>query len=129
MTVNGVNHVAIIASNLEKSKNFYITKLGLKPIFELDRPDKKSTIVYLNAGNIIIELFSFPNPPKRLSWPEACGLRHLAFTVDDVEATVTTPKGRGIESEPIRIDSRTGKKMTFIKDPDDLPIEITESRS
>ncbi len=126
MLFNRVHHVAIIVSDFEKSKDFYINKLGLKVIGEIDRPERKSKILYLNTGNAIIELFSFPNPPKRLSHPEACGLRHLAFEVDSIEETIKNLNRLGIETEPIRIDLRTGKKMTFLKDPDNLPLEINE---
>ena len=126
MLFNKVDHIAIIASDLEKSKKFYIEKLGMKIIGELDRPERQSKIVYLDAGNAIIELFSFPNPPKRLAWPEACGLRHLAFEVNNINQAVAELKGRGIETENIRINQRNGKRMTFFKDPDDLPLEINE---
>ena len=126
MLFNKVDHIAIIASDLEKSKEFYIEKLGMKIIGELDRPERQSKIVYLDAGNAIIELFSFPNPPKRLAWPEACGLRHLAFEVNNINQAVAELKGRGIETENIRINQRNGKRMTFFKDPDDLPLEINE---
>ena len=126
MLFNKVDHIAIIASDLEKSKEFYIEKLGMKIIGELDRPERQSKIVYLDAGNAIIEVFSFPNPPKRLAWPEACGLRHLAFEVNNINQAVAELKGRGIETENIRINQRNGKRMTFFKDPDDLPLEINE---
>jgi glyoxylase I family protein len=126
MLFNKVHHVAIIASDLEKSREFYVNKLGLKVIGEIDRPERQSKILYLDAGNTIIELFSFPNPPKRLSFPEACGLRHLAFEVDNIEETIKGLNKLGIDTEDIRTDLRTGKKMTFFNDPDDLPIEITE---
>ena len=126
MLFNRIHHVAIIASDFEKSRDFYVNKLELKVIGELDRPERKSKILYLDAGNVIIELFSFPNPPKRLAWPEAAGLRHMAFEVDDFEATIKRLNDMGIETEPVHIDARTGKKMTFFKDPDDLPLEIDE---
>jgi glyoxylase I family protein len=122
-----VNHVAVIVSNLEVSWDFYINKLGFTLIHELDRPERQSTILYLDAGNCIIELFSFPAPPKRLARPEACGLRHLAFTVDDFDSTIEKLNGMNIPTEPVRVDARTGKKMTFFKDPDDLPLEICEA--
>lgn len=127
MLFNRVHHIAIIASDFEKSKDFYVNKLGLNVIDEIDRPERKSKILYLNANNTIIELFSFPDPPKRLAWPEAAGLRHIAFQVDDFEVIIKKLNKMGIQTEPVRIDTRTGKKMTFFKDPDDLPLEINEN--
>lgn len=126
MLFNRIHHIAIIASDIEKSKYFYVNKLGLKVIREIDRPERKSKILYLDAGNSIIELFSFPNPPKRLAWPEACGLRHIAFEVDNIEEAIKKLNVLDIETESVRVDIRTGKKMTFFKDPDDLPLEIDE---
>ncbi len=126
MLFNRVHHTAIIASDFEKSKDFYVNKLGFEVIGEVDRPERKSKIIYLDAYNTMIELFSFSDSPKRLAWPEACGLRHLAFEVDNIEETIEKLSKLGIETEPIRVDLRTGKKMTFFKDPDDLPLEICE---
>jgi len=119
-----VNHVAIIVSDLEISRDFYVNKLGFPLVFRLDRPEQRSTILYLDAGNCMIELFSFPDPPARPSEPEACGLRHLAFTVDDFDAVIAQLNSRHIGTEPVRTDARTGKRMTFFRDPDGLPIEI-----
>lgn len=126
MVLKKINHIAIIVSNFEISKEFYVNELGFQVIHQIDRPERQSSILYLDAGNTIIELFSFPSPPKRLTYPEACGLRHLAFDVDDFEETLSKLNKLGIETEPVRIDDRTGKKMTFFKDPDDLPLEICE---
>ncbi|MCK5474423.1 MAG: VOC family protein [Candidatus Aenigmarchaeota archaeon] len=126
MLFNRVHHTAIIVSDFEKSKDFYVNKLGFGVIGEVDRPERKSKIIYLDAHNTMIELFSFSNPPKRLAWPEACGLRHLAFEVDNIKETIEKLNKLGIETEPLRSDIRTGKKMTFFKDPDDLPLEIRE---
>jgi glyoxylase I family protein len=126
MNLNTINHIAIIVSNFEKSKDFYVNKLEFKIITQIDRKDRNSSILYLEAGDIIIELFSFPNPPQRLSYPEACGLRHLAFTVKNFDKTIDKLTALGIEVEDVRIDERTGKKMTFFKDPDDLPLELCE---
>ncbi|MCK4550712.1 MAG: VOC family protein [Candidatus Aenigmarchaeota archaeon] len=126
MIFNRIHHTAIIVSDFEKSKDFYVNKLGFEVIGEVDRPERKSKILYLDANNAMIELFSFSKPPKRLAWPEACGLRHLAFEVDNIEETIEKLNKLGIETEPIRVDLRTGKKMTFFKDPDDLPLEICE---
>ena len=126
MLFNKIDHIAIIASDLEKSKRFYSEKLGFKVVGTLDRPERKSKIIYIDAGNAMIELFSFPNPPKRLTWPEACGLRHLAFEVDNLDKAVAELKHQGIETEPIRLNQKNSKRMTFFKDPDDLPLEINE---
>ncbi|MDX9970327.1 MAG: VOC family protein [Candidatus Gracilibacteria bacterium] len=126
MILKNVNHIAIIVSDFEISKEFYINKLGFKAIHQIDRPERQSSILYLDAGNAIIELFSFPSPPKRTSYPEACGLRHLAFNVENFDETIIKLNEIGIETEPVRTDDRTGKKMTFFKDPDDLPLEICE---
>ena len=126
MILKKVNHVAVVVSNLDVSREFYVGKLGFKLIHQIDPPERKSTILYLDAGNAIIELFSFPDPPKRITDPEACGLRHLAFDVENFDETIRELNGKGIEVEPVREDARTGKKMTFFKDPDDLPLEICE---
>lgn len=126
MFSSNVNHIAIIVSDLERSRNFYVDKLGLKIVHRLDRPERKSSILYLDAGNLIIELFSFPSPPKRLSYPEACGLRHIAFDVENFDDIVLRLSRAGIETENVRTDQRSGKKMTFFSDPDGLPIEICE---
>jgi glyoxylase I family protein len=126
MLLKKVNHIAIIVSDLEISRDFYINKLGFNLIDEIERPERHSTILYLDAGNAIIELFSFPDAPKRLSYPEACGLRHLAFDAYDFDNTIKKLNGMGIMTEEVRIDARTGKRMTFFKDPDDLPLEICE---
>ncbi|OGH88810.1 MAG: hypothetical protein A3J93_01835 [Candidatus Magasanikbacteria bacterium RIFOXYC2_FULL_42_28] len=126
MLFKTVNHVAIIASDLEISRNFYIGKLGFKLIKTIDRSERQSTILYLDAGNIIIELMSFPNPPKRPAWPEACGLRHLAFDVENFDEMITKLNELGITTEQPRVDARTGKRLTFFNDPDNLPLEICE---
>ncbi|PIB37834.1 VOC family protein [Maribacter sp. 4G9] len=122
-----VHHIAIICSDYEKSKNFYTQFLGLSIINESYRAERASYKLDLALnGDYIIELFSFPNPPKRTSRPEACGLRHLAFQVGSIEEMVTHCIQNNIEAEPIRIDEITGKKFTFISDPDNLPIEFYE---
>ncbi|MFA5961876.1 MAG: VOC family protein [Parcubacteria group bacterium] len=126
MILKKVNHIAIIVSNFEISKDFYVNKLGFQIIHQIDRPERHSSVLYLNAGNVIIELFSFPSPPERPSYPEACGLRHLAFDVENFDEAIGKLNNLEIETEPVRIDDRTGKKMTFFKDPDDLPLEICE---
>lgn len=125
--LNSVHHTAIICSDYEKSKHFYIDVLGLDVILEVYREERQSYKLDLALnGNYIIELFSFPNPPKRPSYPEACGLRHLAFEVDDIEKVILHLKDNRIEVEPIRVDEFTQKRFTFITDPDGLPIEFYE---
>lgn len=120
-----VHHIAIICSDYQKSKQFYTEILGLKIIREVYREARDSYKLDLAIGeNYVIELFSFPNPPKRTSRPEACGLRHLAFEVNDIESKRIELIAKGIEVEEIRIDEFTNKKFTFFSDPDDLPIEL-----
>lgn len=126
MLFDSVNHVAIITSDLEKSIDFYVNKLGLRQFDRIDRPERQSSIIYLDAGNCIVELFSFPDPPKRLSYPEAAGLRHLAFSVPNFDEVIAKLEEMEIEYVPIQDDARTGKRMTFIFDPDQLPIELSE---
>lgn len=122
-----IHHIAIICSDYEKSKDFYVNKLGLEILAEVYRKERDSYKLDLALnGNYAIELFSFPNPPSRPSRPEACGLRHLAFAVEDVEKAKNDLEAKGIISEPIRIDEFTGKKFTFFEDPDGLPLEIYE---
>lgn len=125
MKINKIHHIAIICSDYEKSKRFYTQILGLKIIREVFRTERQSYKLDLAINeNYVIELFSFPNPPKRVSRPEATGLRHLAFEVDDIEKTRNYLLSHSIESETIRIDEYTEKKFFFIADPDDLPIEF-----
>ena len=125
--ISSVHHIAIICSDYAISKKFYTEKLGLTIVREVYREARDSYKLDLALGEqYIIELFSFPNPPKRPSRPEACGLRHIAFQVKDIEETVRQLSSENISSEPIRIDEFTGKKFTFIADPDGLPIEFYE---
>ncbi|MBD2213588.1 VOC family protein [Nostoc linckia FACHB-104] len=127
MKINDIHHIAIICSDYERSKKFYVEALGFAIIEETFRAHRNSYKLDLRVGDHSqIELFSFPNPPQRPSTPEACGLRHLAFAVDDIEQTVIDLQSQGIEVENIRIDEITGKKFTFFKDPDNLPLEIYE---
>lgn len=127
ININKVHHIAIIVSDYTKSKQFYINVLGLTIIQEIYREDRQSYKLDLALnGEYIIELFSFPNPPKRPSRPEATGLRHLAFEVINLDETVAFLNTKNIESEPIRIDEMTQKRFTFIADPDALPIEFYE---
>src|SRR5690606_38074741 len=123
-----IHHIAIICSDYAISKKFYTDILGLEIIREVYREERKSYKLDLALnGNYIIELFSFPNPPQRVSRPEATGLRHLAFAVDNLEESIEELNQKGISTEPIRIDEFTGKRFTFFADPDDLPIELYES--
>ena len=127
MEFKKVHHIAIISSDYEKSKDFYVNKLGLEILAETYREQRDSYKLDLALnGNYIIELFSFPNSPKRVSRPEACGLRHLAFEVEDIEITKSELESKGIILEPIRVDEFTDKKFTFFEDPDGLPLEIYE---
>ncbi|WP_058308411.1 SMU1112c/YaeR family gloxylase I-like metalloprotein [Gracilibacillus massiliensis] len=123
----GIHHIAIICSDYQVSKDFYLNKLGLTLIQEVYRKERDSYKLDLALNDqYIIELFSFPNAPKRPNFPEAQGLRHLAFTVEDIDATVKKLVLKGIEVEEVRIDSTTKKRFTFFQDPDQLPIEIYE---
>jgi glyoxylase I family protein len=127
MKLDKIHHIAIICSDYEKSKSFYVGILGLKVINEIYRNERNSYKLDLAIDdNNFIELFSFPDPPQRVSNPEAVGLRHLAFEVTDIEKAASELKFHNIEVEPIRTDESTGKKYTFFKDPDDLPIELYE---
>jgi glyoxylase I family protein len=124
---NRVHHIAIICTDYAKSKSFYVETLGLKVVREVYREERRSFKLDLLVGDQYqIELFSFPNPAARPSRPEACGLRHLAFEVDDVREAARILSARGVEIEPVRVDEFTGKTFTFFSDPDDLPIEIYE---
>ncbi|MCB0737344.1 MAG: VOC family protein [Bacteroidetes bacterium] len=128
LKLNHINHIAIICSEYEKSKRFYTQVLGLEIVKEVYRKERDSYKLDLSLNEqYIIELFSFPSPPKRPSRPEATGLRHLAFSVDSVEDTVAHLAEKGMQTESIRTDEITGKKFTFFDDPEDLPIEIYEA--
>ena len=125
--LNRVHHIAIICSNYEQSKAFYTDILGLTIIQEVHREERQSYKLDLALnGEYILELFSFPNPPQRASRPEATGLRHLAFEVDDLDKIVEKLNTYNVSSEPIRVDETTHKRFTFISDPDNLPIEFYE---
>jgi glyoxylase I family protein len=128
MKLKNVHHIAIICSDYAKSKTFYTEVLGLQIIREVYREERDSYKLDLSLnGTYLIELFSFPNPPQRPSYPEAAGLRHLAFAVDDIELAVRKLNDRGVQVEPVRIDTITGKKCTFFQDPNGLPLELYES--
>ncbi|MEG3655803.1 VOC family protein [Arenibacter palladensis] len=125
MILNKIHHIAIICSDYKKSKKFYVEDLGLEPLQEIYREERDSFKLDLALnGEYIIELFSFPKPPPRGTRPEATGLRHLAFEVDDLETSLVELSGKGILAEPVRTDEFTQKKFTFIFDPDNLPIEL-----
>jgi len=121
-----IHHVAIIASDYLRSKDFYTRILGFEIIRETYREERQSYKLDLRVGLAQIELFSFPNPPPRPSRPEALGLRHLAFAVDDLEATRARLLTAGLDLEEVRIDPTTDKHFFFFRDPDDLPLEIYE---
>lgn len=127
MTLEGIHHVAIICSDYQRSKAFYTETLGLKILAENYREKRHSYKLDLELPNgNQIELFSFPEPPLRVSGPEARGLRHLAFVVESVEAYADYLESCGVEVEAIRKDEYTGKYYTFFQDPDGLPLELYE---
>lgn len=127
MKLNSVHHIAIIVSEIEKAREFYIKKLGFEAIRENYRKERDDWKLDLRVDeHTELEIFAEKNPPKRVNRPEACGLRHLAFRVESVEETVKELDEIGIECEPIRTDTYTGEKMTFFFDPDGLPLEIHE---
>lgn len=125
--IRSVHHIAIIAGNYQQSKTFYTEVLQLQVIQEIYRAERDSYKLDLGLnGQYIIELFSFPGAPERPSRPEARGLRHLAFAVDDLEQSIAAINARGVATEPVRIDPHTGKRFTFFADPDGLPLEFYE---
>jgi glyoxylase I family protein len=127
LKINRVHHIAIICSDYELSKHFYTQILGFKILQENYRAERKSYKLDLEVGNLYqIELFSFPAPTPRPSRPEAAGLRHLAFEVDNIDAAIIAIVADGVIVEPIRVDEFTGKRFTFFQDPDGLPIEFYE---
>ena len=127
MLFDSIDHIAISSSDYQKAKDFYVDKLGFKVKREVERKDRDDFIITLEAPNgIFIELFIERNPPRRVTRPEAAGLRHLAFRVQDIEESVEKLNKKGIETEEIRIDPHNGKRMTFFMDPDGLPLELHE---
>ena len=127
MKLNSVHHIAIIVSDVEKARRFYVDKLGFEMIRENYRKERDDWKLDLRVDeHTELEIFAEKNSPKRVNRPEACGLRHMAFRVESVEETVEELTEMGIECEPIRTDSYTGEKMTFFFDPDGLPLEIHE---
>jgi len=127
MNIAQIHHIAIICSDYETSKKFYTEILGFKIDKEIYREERQSYKLDLSLnGNYLIELFSFPKPPKRLSYPEATGLRHIAFGVKNLDLSVDYLKSKNVSTESIRIDEFTGKRFIFLNDPDNLPIELYE---
>jgi glyoxylase I family protein len=127
MKLNRVHHIAIITADYERSKSFYTNLLGFTILNEYYREERDSYKLDLAFnGEYLIELFSFPSPPKRLTYPEACGLRHLAFEVDDIDQCVLELQRKGVEVGEVRMDPYTNKKTVFFNDPDNLPLELYE---
>lgn len=127
IALQSIHHVAIICSDYQVSKRFYTEVLGLSIAAEHYRKDRRSWKLDLNLHNdYVLELFSFPEAPARLSRPEACGLRHLAFSVSELDSCISKLKDDGVACEPVRTDPYTGKRFTFFSDPDGLPLELYE---
>ncbi len=126
MYLNKQHHIAIIASDWDKAKEFYIDKLGFEMFREVYRPEVDDYLRMLRQGDTVLELFIKPDYPERVNNPEAKGLRHLAFHVEDIEPAVAWLNSMGIETEPIREDKVNGGRFTFFKDPDGLPLEFHE---
>jgi Lactoylglutathione lyase and related lyases len=124
--MRAIHHIAVIGSDYARSKAFYADLLGLPVIREVWRDDRRSWKCDLDAGNAQIELFSFPTPPPRPTRPEACGLRHLAFSVERLDAEVARLEAAGVACEAVRVDPHTGQRFTFFADPDGLPLELYE---
>ena len=127
MRIEGLHHVAIIASDYARSKRFYTEVLGLGVVAEHYRAERDSWKLDLALPDgTQVELFSFPSPPARVSRPEACGLRHLALRVADIDAAIAHLQAQGVTTEPVREDEYTGRRFTFFADPDELPLELYE---
>lgn len=127
MNLSRIHHIAIIVSDYEASKDFYVNKLGFQIVRENFRPERKDWKLDLKINETTeLEIFGVENPPARVTRPEAAGLRHLAFFTDNIEKIVAELKEKGIVTEPIRVDEFSGKKFTFFADPDGLPIELHE---
>ncbi|OOF65906.1 VOC family protein [Rodentibacter sp. Ppn85] len=123
-----VHHVAVIVSDYLRPKQFYTEILGTKVIAETYRGERDSYKLALEfSDGSKIELFSFPNPPKRLNYPKACGLRHLALKVKDMGSCVSYLANKGVSCESIKVDKLTKMKYTFCKDLDSLPVEFYQT--
>lgn len=124
----GLHHVAIIVSDYERSRAFYVEVLGLPVVSETYRAERQSHKLNLALpGGVELEIFSFPDPPARVSRPEACGLRHLALRVASLEPVIARLRAANVDVEPVRVDELTGKRFTFFADPDALPMELYET--
>ena len=126
MFLNKQHHIAIICSDWDKARDFYIDKLGFQMFREVYRPEVDDYLRMLRQGDTVLELFIKPEAPQRVTNPEAMGLRHLAFHVDNIEPAVAWLNSVGIETEPVREDKVNGGRFTFFKDPDGLPLELHE---
>ncbi len=127
MDILRAHHVAVICTNDEASRRFDTEILGFEIVAEVFREERRSYKLDLRVpGGMQIELFSFPDPPRRPTFPEACGLRHLAFEVADIDAAIAALNGSGIATEAVRLDPQTGRRFTFFADPDGLPLELYE---
>lgn len=129
LKLQNLHHIAVICSDYQKSKKFYTDILGFQVLAENFRLDRNSWKLDLALNGVyLIELFSFPSPPERITNPEAAGLRHIAFSVSDLDQAVESLNAAGVPTETIRIDEFTGKRFTFLTDPDNAPIELYESK-
>ena len=126
MELKKAHHIAVICSDYAKAREFYVEKLGFAVELEVWREQQQDYLRMLRCGDVVLELFVRPDAPARVTNPEALGLRHLAFRVDNVEEAAAWLNSRGIETEPIREDPFNGGRMTFFRDPDGLPLEIHE---
>lgn len=126
MKLENIHHVAIIVSDYNRSREFYVDRLGFPIVREVYREERGDWKLDLKAGDCELEIFGMKNPPERVTHPEACGLRHLAFHVENIEEAVSWLNGLGIETEPVRVNPYTNSHMTFFFDPDGLPLEIHE---
>lgn len=124
--LNKMHHTAIICSDYRRSREFYVDKLGFSVIREVWREERQDYLTMLRSGDVVLELFTKPAAPPRPTQPEALGLRHLAFHVENVEEAAAWLHSRGIETEPVRDDPVNGGRMTFFRDPDGLPLELHE---
>lgn len=125
--LSGLHHIAIICSDYGRSKRFYTEVLGFRVQQEVYREERDSWKLDLSLNDVyLVELFSFPTPPARPSRPEAVGLRHIAFRVENIDEAIQALQQKGITTEPIRVDEYTGRRFTFFSDPDGLPIELYE---